>query len=77
MSAATRLLHSPDLDGDRILLMVQQVTVVTGRNRDNKVTSIFFDKGSTCTMVTRKLVASLQLDSDKRQLILRMWYWSC
>ena len=69
MSAATRLLHSPVLDGDRILLMVQQVTVVTGRKRDKKVTSIFFDKGSTCTMVTRKLVASLQLDSEKKTLI--------
>ena len=63
MSAATRLLHSPDLDGDRILLMVQQVTVVTGRNREKKVNSIFCDKGSTCTMVTRKLVESLKMDS--------------
>ena len=54
--------------------MVQQVTVVTGRNRDNKVTSIFFDKGSTCTMVTRKLVASLQLDSEKKTLIVKSFW---
>ena len=29
MLAAKKLLQSPDLDGDMILLMVQQVTVVT------------------------------------------------
>ena len=60
MMAATKLLHSPDLDGDRILLMIQEITVVTGRARKKKSTSIFFDKGSTCTMVTRRLVDEIK-----------------
>jgi hypothetical protein len=50
--------------------MIQQVTVVTGRNRKKKATSIFYDKGSTCTMVTRRLVDSLKINSLKKTLIL-------
>ena len=69
MLSATKLLHSPDLDGDRILLIIHQVTVVTGRNRKKKATSIFCDKGSTCIMVTRRLVDSLKMDSEKKTLI--------
>ena len=69
MMAATKLLHSPDLDGDRILLMIQEITVVTGRDRKKQSTSIFFDKGSTCTMVSRRLVDELKMDSERKTLI--------
>ena len=69
MKAAAELLHSPDLDGDRILLMIQEVTVVTGKDRKEKSTSIFFDKGSTCTMVCRRLVEELKMDSKRKTLV--------
>ena len=49
--------------------MIQEITVVTGRDRKKKSTSIFFDKGSTCTMVSRRLVDELKMDSERKTLI--------
>ena len=69
MKEAIRLLNEPDLDGDRILLLVQAATVVMGEKRVQKKTSIYFDKGSTCSMVTKSLVERLELEALKRTLI--------
>ena len=71
MKEAIRLLNEPDLDGDRILLLVQETTIVTGEDRVQKKTSIFFDKGSTCSMVTKALVQRLNLQSLKKTLIVQ------
>ena len=52
INEASRLLNEPDLDGDRILLLVKETTVVTGIDRVQQKTSTFFDMGSRCSMVT-------------------------
>ena len=69
MKEAIRLLNEPDLDGDQILLLVQVATEVMGEKRVKKKTSIFFDKGSTYSMVTKSLVEKLELEAIKRTLI--------
>ena len=51
MKEGIRLLNEPDVDGDRIMLLVQETTIVTGEDRVQKKTSIFFDKGSTKHML--------------------------
>ena len=60
---ARRLLKEPKVDGDRLLLLVQEVTAVTGQDRKQHSTSIFYDMGSTCSMITKDLVAKLGLES--------------
>ena len=57
---ARRLLKEPKVDGDRLLLLVQEVTAVTGQDRQQHSTSIFYDKGSTCSMITKGMVARLR-----------------
>ena len=64
-------LKEPEVDGDRVLLLVQEVTAVTGQNRMQHRSSIFYDKGSTCSMITKDLVARLGLDSLKRTIIVK------
>ena len=48
-------------------MLVQNVD--TQGYRFAKSTSIFFDKGSTCTMVCRRLVEELKMDSKRKTLI--------
>jgi hypothetical protein len=45
----------PEVDGDRVFLLAQEVTAVTGQNRVQHKSSIFFDKGNTCSMITKHL----------------------
>ena len=71
MTEAIMLFNEPDLDGDRILLLVQETTVVTGMDRVQHTTSTLFDKGSTCSMVTQELVRRLNLVSLKKTLIVQ------
>ena len=49
----------------------KHTTVVMGEKRVQKKTSIFFDKGSTCSMVTKSLVERLELEALKRTLIVQ------
>ena len=53
-----------------MLLLIQEVTVVTGQNRKEHKSSIFYDDGSTCSMVTKDLVARLGLTSVKKRIIM-------
>ena len=69
MAAASKLLKEPDLDGNRILSMVQQATVVSGGGRTRRLASIYFDEGSTFTIVTRALVRALNLSKRRKALI--------
>ena len=65
------MLQDPEIDGERILLLVQEAQVVTGKERRKVKTKVFFDKGSTCSMITKSLVESLSLESLKRTLIVQ------
>ena len=65
MKEGIRLLNEPDLDGDRILLLVQETTIVTGE-----------DKGSTCSMVMKALVKRLNLQSLKKTLIVQSFRYT-
>ena len=56
MEQARLLLKEPEVDGDRVLLLAHKVTLVSGAERSQVGGSIFFDKGSTCSMATRKIV---------------------
>jgi hypothetical protein len=58
---ALKRLKEPEVDGDRVLLLVQEVTAVTGQNRMQHRSSIFFNKGSTCSRISKDLVARLGL----------------
>ena len=49
MEEASRLLLEPEVDGDEILLLVQEVTLVTGLERKQTKSSVFHDRGSTCS----------------------------
>jgi hypothetical protein len=69
MAAASKLLKEPDLDGNRILSMVQQATVVSGGGRTRRLASIYFDEGSTFTIVTRALVRALNLSKQRKALV--------
>ena len=66
MTEASKLLNKPDLDGDRILLLVQETTVVTGIYRVQQKTSTVFDKGLSCSMVTEAPLKRLNLKSLKK-----------
>ena len=66
---AERLLKQPEQDGDNILLLVQEVEVVSGLNRERRSSSIFFDNGSTCSMIRRALVEALKLETVRRTLV--------
>ena len=66
MNEASKLINEPDLDGDRILLLVQETTVVTGIYRVEQKTSTVFDKGSSCSMVTEAPLKRLNLKSLKK-----------
>ena len=50
---ASKILKQPEQGGDSILLLVQEVELVFGKNRKKKKTSTFFDNGSTCSMIRR------------------------
>ena len=63
MEEASRLLLEPEVDGDEILLLVQEVTLVTGLERKQTKSSVFHDRGSTCSMVTKELVKTLGIES--------------
>jgi hypothetical protein len=69
MAAASKLLKEPDLKGNRVLSLVQQATVVSSEGRTRRLASIFFDEGSTFTIVTRALVRALKLSKQRRVLI--------
>ena len=71
IARADQLLNQPDLDGDRVLLLVEHVTVVNGPDRQETDSSIFYDKGSTCSMITSRLVKKLQLQTKKKTLIVQ------
>ena len=71
MKRADELLKQTDLDGDRVLMLVQKVTAVSGNDRKEHTTSDFYDKGSTCSMVTRGLVHRLGLPTEKRVLVVQ------
>jgi hypothetical protein len=65
------ILKEPEVDGDRVLLLPQEVTAVTGKNRMQHKSSIFFDKGSTCSMITKDLIERLGLESLKRIIVVK------
>jgi hypothetical protein len=69
MERADELLKQPDLYGDRVLMLVQQVTAVSGKDRKEDTTSAFFDKGSTCSMITSGLAHRLGLPTEKKVLV--------
>jgi hypothetical protein len=54
-------LKEPEVEGETVLLLVQEVTAVTGQNRMQHRSGILFDKGSTCSMISKDLVARLRL----------------
>ena len=54
---AQKSLREPENDGNKVLLLIEEVTVVTGQNRKEHKSNIFYDDGSTCSMVTKDLVA--------------------
>jgi hypothetical protein len=56
---------------DRDLLLAQEITVITGENRVQHKSSIFFDKGSTCSMITKHLVEKLGLESLQKTIIVK------
>jgi hypothetical protein len=64
-------LKEPEVDGDRVLLLAQEVTAVTGQNREQHKSSIFFDKGNTCSMITKNIVRRLGLESLKRTIVVK------
>ena len=39
------------LDGDSVLLIIQEISMVVGTNRAQKKVITFFDPGSTCSLV--------------------------
>ena len=39
------------LDGDKVLLIIQEISMVVGTNRAQKKVITFFDPGSTCSLV--------------------------
>ena len=65
---ALEKLKGPEVDGDRVLLLAQEVTAVTGQNRVQHKSSIFFNKGSTCSMITKDPVGRFGLESLKRTI---------
>ena len=71
MEEARRILHLPEVDGDRVLLLIHEVTMVTGSDRRQVKASLFNDKGSTCSMVTKKLVRTLGLESIKKTVVVQ------
>ena len=71
MEEARRLLQEPEVDGDRVLLLIQEVVLVTGKDRRQVNTSLFFDKGSTCSMVTKKMVKLMGLESIRRTVVVQ------
>ena len=71
MKTADSLLNQPDLDGDRVMMLVQKVTAVSGKAREEVTTSAFFDNGSTCSMITSSLARRLGLPTKKRVLVVQ------
>ena len=71
MEEARRILHLPEVDGDRVLLLIHEVTMVTGKDRKQVKASLFNDKGSTCSMVSRQLVRLLGLESIKKTVVVQ------
>ena len=71
MEQARILLREPEVDGDRVLLLAHEVTLVTGPERRQMAASIFYDKGSTCTMVTRRMKNILGLESIKKAVLVQ------
>ena len=69
MEMANNILKQPEQDGDSILLLVQEVELVHGVNRRKRTTSIFFDNGSTCSMIKRALVEALKLETVRRTIV--------
>ena len=69
MELAEKILKQPEHDGDNILLLVQEVEVVSGLRREKRTSSIFFDNGSTCSMIRRALVEALKLETVRRTLV--------
>ena len=53
---AMKRLKEAEGDGERVLLLVQEVTAVAGQNQMQHRSSIFYEKGSTCSMITKDLV---------------------
>jgi hypothetical protein len=69
MKRADELLKQPNLDGNRVMMLVQKVTAVSGKNRKEDTASVFYGQGSTCSMVTSSLVHRLGLPTGKRVLV--------
>ena len=47
MEEARLLLQQPEVDGDQVLLLVHEVTLVAGKDRKEVKATLFNDKGST------------------------------
>ena len=71
MEEASKLLLEPEVDGDRVLLLIQEVTLVTGLERKLTKSSVFHDRGSTCSMVTKELVKRLSIESISKSVIVQ------
>jgi hypothetical protein len=71
MATASQALRDPEMDGERILLLVQEAEVVTGIERRKEKAKFFFDKGSTCSMIQRCLVERLSLESLSKTLVVQ------
>ena len=71
MQEARRLLQQPEVDGDRVLLLIHEVSLITGEDRRQVKSSLFNDKGSTCSMVTKDLVEKLGLESVSKSVVVQ------
>jgi hypothetical protein len=54
-----------------VLLLVLEVTVVTGQYRMQHKSSVIFDKGSRCSMISKDLVAKLRLEPLTEKIIIK------
>ena len=53
------------------MLLIQKVTVVSGKERKEVSFSAFYDDGSTCSMVTADLAKRLGLPTEKKVLMVQ------
>ena len=71
MEEARLLLQQPEVDGDQVLLLIHEVTLVAGKARREVKATLFNDKGSTCTMISRRMVKQLELESISKSVIVQ------
>ena len=71
MEEARLLLQQPEVDGDQVLLLIHEVTLVAGKDRREVKATLFNDKGSTCTMISRRMVKQLELESISKSVIVQ------